>query len=125
MYVFYNPSPVGARVGDCAVRAVSKALGTDWDTAYTMLATKGFDLADLPNSNRVIDAVLSDRGFKRGIIPSECSTCYTIRDFTEDHPYGVYVVGTGTHVAAVVDGDIYDTWDSSGEYPFYFWKKIK
>ena len=30
MYQEYNPSPVGAKVGDCAVRALSKALGVDW-----------------------------------------------------------------------------------------------
>lgn len=25
--VFYNPNPTGKRVGDCTVRAISKALG--------------------------------------------------------------------------------------------------
>ena len=28
MYIEYNPNPCGRRVGDCAVRAISKAL--DW-----------------------------------------------------------------------------------------------
>lgn len=51
MYTMWNPSPTGAKVGDCAVRAVSKALGTDWGTAYTMLCVKGFEMADMPNSN--------------------------------------------------------------------------
>lgn len=50
MYTMWNPSPTGAKVGDCAVRAVSKALGTDWGTAYTMLCVKGFEMADMPSA---------------------------------------------------------------------------
>ena len=33
-YVFYNPNPKNRRVGDCSVRAISKALGSDWQDAY-------------------------------------------------------------------------------------------
>lgn len=31
MFIYYNPNRLGKRVGDCAVRAVSKALNVDWD----------------------------------------------------------------------------------------------
>lgn len=48
MFVDYNPNPVGRRVGDCAVRAVARALNTDWETAYTMLVTNGFLMGDMP-----------------------------------------------------------------------------
>lgn len=30
----YNPNPVGRSVGDCAIRAVAKALDVTWETAY-------------------------------------------------------------------------------------------
>lgn len=125
MYQEYNPSPTGAKVGDCAVRAVSKALGTDWETAYTMLALKGFEMSDMPNSNAVINAVLMDKGFEKDIIPNTCPACYTVAQFAEEHPDGVYVLGTGTHVVAVVDGVIHDSWNSSNEYPIYYWKEVK
>ena len=123
MYQEYNPSPKGAKVGDCAVRAVSKALGTDWETAYTMLALKGFEMSDMPNSNAVINALLKDKGFERDVVPNTCPDCYTVWDFAEDHPDGTYVLGTGTHVVAVVDGVIHDSWNSSNEYPVYYWRK--
>lgn len=123
MYTPYNPSPIGARVGDCAVRALTKALDTDWDKAYLLLCAKGFKLCDMPNANSCIHAVLADNNFERAIIPNTCPYCYTIQDFSEDNPNGVYVVGTGTHVVAVVDGDIYDSWDSSNEIPMIFWRK--
>ena len=31
MWVKYNPNPAGRQVGDCAVRALTKALNIDWD----------------------------------------------------------------------------------------------
>ena len=37
MWVFYNPNPKGARVGDCAIRAVSKALNLTWEEAYFLI----------------------------------------------------------------------------------------
>lgn len=119
----YNPSPAGRNVGDCAVRAISKALGTDWETAYALIAMNGYLMADMPSSNAVWGAVLRQNGFYRQAIPDTCPECYTIQQFAEDHPHGVYVVGTGTHVVCVKDGMIFDSWDSSQEIPQYFWSR--
>ena len=37
-----------------------------------------------------------------------------------DHPKGIYVVATGSHVVAVVNGDYYDSWDSGDEIVAYY-----
>lgn len=59
MYVYYNPNPTGrTKVGDCSVRAISKALDTSWDDAYDLLCTAGKRMGDMPSSNEVIGAVL-------------------------------------------------------------------
>ena len=121
MYVYYNPNPAGRMVGDCAVRAVSKALGTDWETAYTLITMNGYYMGDMPSSNSVWGAVLRENGFYRENIPNECPDCYTAEDFIADHPKGTYVLGFGTHTATVVDGNLYDSWDSSQEIPQYYW----
>lgn len=123
VWIYYNPSPTGRHVGDCAVRALAKALDTDWETAYAMISTNGYLMGDMPSSNSVWGAVLRQHGFKRSGIPNTCPDCYTIRDFAQDHPRGVYVVGTGSHVATIKDGRLYDSWDSSDEIPQYFWQK--
>ena len=47
MYREYNPNPVSRRVGDCAVRAVAKALDTDWESAYIMLVSNGYVMGDM------------------------------------------------------------------------------
>ena len=46
MYIEFNNNPCGRRVGDCAVRAVSKALDVSWETAYIMLAMNGLQMCD-------------------------------------------------------------------------------
>jgi hypothetical protein len=68
-------------------------------------------------------AVLRQHGFVRKSLPDECPDCYTAEDFCKDHPKGIYVLGFGGHVATVVDGDIYDAWNSSHEIPQFVWYK--
>lgn len=121
MWIKYNPSPVGASVGDCVVRAVAKALDVDWETAYAKLAIAGFNMGNLPSANVVWGAVLRQQGMKRYNIPNTCPDCYTIKDFCEEHPEGIYVLGTGTHAVTVVDGNYWDAWDSGNEIPVYYW----
>lgn len=121
MYEYYNPNPVGRKVGDCAVRAIAKALGIDWEKAYILIASNGFSMGDMPSSDSVWGAVLRQKGFYRGSIPNECPDCYTAEDFAKDHPKGIFVLGFGGHVATIVDGVLYDSWDSSNEIPAYVW----
>lgn len=120
-FVEWNPNPVGRRVGDCAVRAISKALGVDWETAYVMIASNGFSMGDMPSSDSVWGATLRQHGFYRMSIPDTCPDCYSVIDFCNDNPKGTFVLGFGGHVATVVDGDLYDSWDSSSEIPQFVW----
>ena len=113
MFIEYNPNPAGRRVGDCAVRAVAKALDTDWESAYIMLTSNGYAMGDMPSSDSVWGATLRQHGFYREAIPNECPDCYNATLFMAEHPIGTYVLGFGGHVATVVDGILYDTWDSS------------
>lgn len=125
MWVKYNPNPYGRQVGDCAVRALSKALNIRWETAYNMISRKGLQMGDMPSSDSVWGAVLKNNGFCRFSIANNCPDCYTAKDFCIDHPKGVYVLGFGGHAVAVVDGDIYDSWDSSKEIPQFYWERVR
>lgn len=121
MWRMYNPNPTGRSVGDCSVRAVAKALGVDWETAYQMITDAGYAMGDMPSSDSVWGAVLRQNGFYRIAISNTCPDCYTAEDFANDNPYGIYVLGFGGHVATVVDGVLYDSWDSSQLIPQYVW----
>jgi hypothetical protein len=123
MFIEYNPNPRGKSVGDCVVRAISKAMDIPWDDAYMRLFTHGYFLKDMPTANDVWGRFLIDNDYKRRIIPDTCPDCYTIREFASDHVKGTYILGTGTHVVTVVDGDYYDSWDSGSEVPIYYFEK--
>ena len=121
MYIEYNPNSVGLITDDCAVRAISKALDATWDMAYMMLAMNGMKMGFLMNHNAVIASVLRSNGFRRATIPNTCPDCFTIKDFAELNPSGVFVLGTGSHVVTVDGGDVYDAWNSLSEIPVYVW----
>ena len=105
MFVMYNPNPTGRKVGDCAVRAIAKALNIDWEEAYARIITNGFLMGDMPSSNSLWGAVLRQNGFSRKSLPDNCPDCYTAGDFFYEHPNGTYVLGFGNHVPTVVAVD--------------------
>lgn len=125
MYSYFNPNPIkNNRVGDCVVRAISKALDMSWEDVYIDLTIQGYMMGDLLSSNGVWGAYLKSKGFKREIVPFECPDCYGLLEFAEEHKDGIYVVGTGSHAVCVRDGGtIYDAWDSSSEQPIYYYYK--
>lgn len=124
MYIKLNLNPKAwNRVGDCVIRAIAKTLGMTWDHVYDDLCKYGKMMRDMPSSNAVFGAYLYDKGFNRYSIPNTCPDCYTIRDFCTDHPYGKYIVATGSHVVAVENGDFFDSWDSGSEVPIYYFSR--
>lgn len=123
MYKFFNPNPAGKRANDCTIRAITKATGQTWPDVYVGMFIKGYEMKDMPASNAVWSAYLIDRGFIREAIPNTCPDCYTVKDFADDHTEGVYVLGTGSHAIAVIDGDYYDSWDSGDEIPIYYFRR--
>lgn len=118
-----NPNPNNNHTGDCVIRAISIAENKDWDDVYVELMVKGYVMKDMIESNELWNSYLHKLGYKRYIIPDTCPDCYSVREFAEDHPKGTYILGTGTHAVAVIDGDYYDTWDSGHRVPIYYWKK--
>lgn len=121
MWRKFNNNPTERTVGDCSVRAVSVALGIDWESAFDLITDAARAMGDMPSSDSVWGAVLRQNGFYRASIPNSCPDCYTAEDFAYDHPKGIYVLGFGGHVATIVNGILYDSWDSSQLIPQYVW----
>lgn len=119
MWIKKNINPCGRVVGDCVVRALGIALGISWEDSFDLLTDAARKMCDLPSSNGVLGAVLRMHGFYMSAI--EVGDYYTAADFANDNPVGIYVLGFGNHVATVIDGNIYDAWDSSNEIPKYVW----
>lgn len=125
MWRYYLNNPIGRSVQDCTVRALSKALNLSWDDAHRELSEASRQMGTIMNDNSVMDAILRRNGFLRKNIPNYCPECYDVIDFCEDNPFGTFVLGTGTHVVTVVDGDWFDSWNSGYEVPIYYWYKEK
>ena len=121
MWRKFNPNPVGRKTGDCAVRAISAALNISWDDAHYMLSELSRAMGEMPSSDDVWGAVLRQHGFKRSAIPNTCPDCYTAEDFAQDHPHGIHVLGFGGHCTTIIDGCVWDAWDSRDEVPQFFW----
>lgn len=119
----FNPNPTGRRVEDCSIRAISAALDVSWDTASDMVYEMAKSMGTTTPDDAAWGAVLRRNGFYREIIPNTCPECYTVADFCRDHPRGVYVVKTSGHVVTVIDGQAWDTWDSTSEVPMYYWHR--
>lgn len=78
----YNPNPSKRNVGDCTVRAISKALGQDWYRTYLWLCIEGAVRSDMPSANATWGAYLRRHGFRRDMAPEDMTvaTLYTIKN---------------------------------------------
>ena len=123
MWQYTNLNPKGKSVGDCTIRAIGIATDRNWYDVYLDLCLFGMLMCDMPSSNAVTTAYLRNKGFRRRTIPDDCPDCYTIEDFCKDHPKGTFVIGTGGHLTTVIDGCLWDSWDSRNETPVYYFEK--
>lgn len=118
MWKYYNANPNGARVGDCAVRALCKATGREWLDVYCSLCVEGILRADMPSANAVWGNYLACNGFRKKL-PRQLQTLEELAAETK----GVCIAVLSGHVVTIVDGDYYDTWDSGNETVLYYWIK--
>lgn len=123
MYSHYNKNPLGKNVGDCTVRAISKATGKGWEDTYLALCMQGLIDCDMPSANAVWGNYLRKQGFRRHIVPDTCPECYSVADFAREHPRGTFILALSGHVVCVQDGVIYDSWNSGNETVLYYWTR--
>lgn len=113
----YNANTRDARVGDCVKRALSVAYSMDYDAVSRELnQIKRDKHADAFNATPVWSEFVRRRGDE---VVGRDRRKFTAAEFCEQHPTGVYLIETGdpknvypSHLAAVVDGTLYDSWDS-------------
>lgn len=120
----WNPNPLGLNVGDCTIRSICAVTGQSWYAVHDQLCALSRDMGDMPSADRVWWELLRRYDFTRRRMIDRCPECYTIADFAFDHPHGVYVLGPREHAVAVIEGDWWDSWDSGGTVPTYYFRRI-
>ena len=110
MYCFYNANPLGRRVNDCTVRAISLATKEDWDKTYRELSEYAQKLATMPDDVIYIDGYL-DRRFQKVYEKNKYQKDMTVEQFARAHPFGVYLITMRGHITCCIDGCIYDTFN--------------
>lgn len=123
MFIQFNPNPKGKRVGDCTIRAISKALNQSWDDTHAGLSACSYALKDMPSANHIWGEYLKLKGFRRYLVDDKDQLFYTVKDFCRDNPKGTYILAISGHVVCVRDGDHFDTFDSGDETPIFYWKR--
>lgn len=121
MFIKFNDNPCGRTTGDCVIRAISIVEGIPWKKVYLALCVEGYEECTFGDDNKTWDKYLQSIGYRRFNFPN--TPGYKLSTFADNHKEGKYIVGTGTHAVAVVNGDIIDAWDCSDETPLYFFTK--
>lgn len=121
MFIKFNDNPCGKTTGDCVIRAISIVENKSWRQVYLALCVEGYDQCTFGDDNKTWEGYLKSIGYRRFNLPD--AKGYKLSDFANAHKEGKYIVGTGTHVVAIVNGDIIDSWDSSDETPTYYLTK--
>ncbi len=108
-YQYYNANPLGNRVDDCTVRAISLATGRSWDSTYDRLSEYAQTQAIMPNDVEYIDEFLNLNYQK--VYSSRDSHRVTVAEFLSHYPRGTYLITMNGHITCAIDGCVYDTFD--------------
>lgn len=128
----YNANSNDKYVGDCVPRSLCLAFGEDYNDVrrdLNRIVRNKFPWAKF-NYSSVFEEYLKQRNIRFNNYPDEGTT---EDEFCDQHPEGTYLLLTGddkhaakgssTHMVCVIDGDIYDSWDSS-EYKVIRWATV-
>lgn len=131
-YKYYNANTRDNDVGDCVKRAISLALGLDYDQVGAELNKLKRTLG-APQFN--IPSVYSKYLRRFNVVPERLNptadNAITEKEFAASHPSGTYILEVGKnklnnysnfktyanadHLVVIIDGDIYDSWNSSDD----------
>ena len=121
-FEYYQPND--HKCGDCAIRAVSKALNVSWNVSLDILSYSAFKIKEPPTSCDNITEALKMYGFKWvPIKPKRGEKRPTVSQFAKEHSDSTYICRVSGHIVCAKDGKYYDIWDSGDKSLYGYWEK--
>lgn len=129
----YNANPYDKNEGDCTIRALSLAYDMQYNLVKSELRSIGNKLNRDFNGIEAIKAFIEKHKYKNFYNNEHDNdlSIGTVEDFANKNRHGTYIVycsnstkqntSKSFHLVAVINGDIYDTWDSSNYYVLGAW----
>ena len=108
-YQYYNANPLGRRVNDCTIRAISLATNRSWDQTYEELSKFAQAQGMMLDEVNHIDQYL-DRKFEK-VYSGNSINRLTVRDFCLKFTQGTFLITMNGHITCAKDGCVYDTFD--------------
>jgi hypothetical protein len=114
---FHNANPKNRTTTDCVFRAISTALKQDYNQTVMEMAEMTCKTGFAMNDNKGITKYLESKGWTKHSQPRKSDgTKYTGKEFCQSfinkQERCVASIG-GHHVVAIVNGKVYDTWNST------------
>lgn len=121
---FYNANPKNKFTGDCVVRALCVAMDKSYEDVYRELLEHALKTGYSVCSTENYDRYLQSHGWFKQKQPRKLdNTKYTGKEFCEEVQNNCARTGAeparavanigGHHVVAIVDGKVWDTWNST------------
>lgn len=133
---YYNANPKNRITTDCVVRAITTALNQDYNTTVMELAKMQCDTGYDDGDKKLYDKYLQSKGWIKKYQPRKWDDskytgnefCYEIQESTTwgvgDFTRIVANIG-GHHIVAIIDGRVWDIWNSTDGCIGNFWVKAE
>jgi hypothetical protein len=116
MFIKVNLNPSGYKSSDCVIRAIVQSTNKTWLDVYHSLCDIGAAEYAMPNEKRVFEKYLNKLGFTKHAMPRfPDHTRFTVIEFAQYNPHGVFIISVAHHLTCVIDGILYDTWNCGGK----------
>lgn len=119
-YKYINLNPYGEKDNDCVCRAISLALNEN----YFDIKDKLYYISKLFNCEEL--CVCCYKHLLNNVygLPKVYCRNMTANDFSNEHPYGVYILRMDGHCSCAIDNCLFDIWDCRDEILTDVWQVV-
>lgn len=117
-YRYYNRNPDGKHKEDCVCRAISTAIGLDYETVNKLLSITakcyGCDKLCVCCYHNLLEDIF---GYERKV----CMNGETVSDIATKYSHNKVIIRIDAHLTSAIKGTVYDIWDCSQRKVDCFW----